>query len=123
MDAATAYREISTCADRIRALTGSPGRWFRPSQTQYASALLKEQAARAGYPTCLSYSLDSRDHTDPGPDAVARTVLAGVRPGSVVSLHCGHEGTTAALPVILDGLRAKGLRPVTAGDLFTPTAA
>lgn len=123
MDAVTAYREIAACADRLTALTGSRGRWFRPSQTQYANTVVKAQAARAGYPTCLAYSLDSRDHTEPGPAVVVRNVLDKVAPGDVVSLHFGHDGTTAALPAILDGLRARGLRPVTASALFTPTAA
>ncbi|WP_436776688.1 polysaccharide deacetylase family protein [Yinghuangia sp. YIM S09857] len=123
MDAETAYREIAACADRLTALTGSRGRWFRPSQTQYANAVVKAQAARAGYPTCLAYSLDSRDHTEPGPAAVVRNVLDQVAAGDVVSLHFGHDGTTAALPALLDGLRGRGLRPVTASALFTPTAA
>ncbi|MDI2127226.1 polysaccharide deacetylase family protein [Yinghuangia seranimata] len=118
MDAATAYREIAQCAERLKALTGSQGRWFRPSQTQYANAVIKAQAAKAGYPTCLSYSLDSLDHTDPGAAAVTRNVLDRVRAGDVVSMHCGHEGTIAALPAVLDGLRAKGLTPVTASALF-----
>lgn len=122
MDAETAYREIAACADRLTALTGSRGRWFRPSQTQYANAVVKAQAARAGYPTCLAYSLDSRDHTEPGPAAVVRNVLDRVGPGDVVSLHFGHEGTTVALPAILDGLTSRGLRPVTASVLFTPAA-
>jgi peptidoglycan/xylan/chitin deacetylase (PgdA/CDA1 family) len=120
MDAAAAYAEISACADRLRALTGSQGRWFRPSQTQYATAVVKEQAVRAGYPTCLSFSLDSRDHTEPGPPVVVRNVLGKVRAGDVVSLHFGHDGTTVAMPQILAGLQEKGLRPVTAGELFGP---
>ncbi|MGW0663592.1 polysaccharide deacetylase family protein [Streptodolium elevatio] len=123
MDAETAYREIAACAARLTALTGSHGRWFRPSQTQYANAVVKAQAARAGYPTCLAYSLDSRDHTEPGSAAVVRNVLDKVAPGDVVSLHFGHDGTTAALPAILDGLRVRDLRPVTASALFAPAAA
>ncbi|WP_308268651.1 polysaccharide deacetylase family protein [Yinghuangia soli] len=120
MDAAAAYGEIAACADRLRALTGSQGRWFRPSQTQYATDVVKEQAVRAGYPTCLSFSLDSRDHTEPGPPVVVRNVLGKVRAGDVVSLHFGHDGTTVAMPRILAGLQDKGLRPVTAGELFGP---
>ncbi|MGA4538535.1 polysaccharide deacetylase family protein [Uniformispora flossi] len=123
MGEAEVYREIEGCATRLSALTGSIGRWFRPSQTQYANDVIKAQAARAGYPTVLSYSLDSLDHTDPGAAAVTRNVLDHVRAGDVVSLHCGHEGTIAALPEILAGLRAQGLRPVTASGLFAPTGA
>ncbi|MFI1523824.1 polysaccharide deacetylase family protein [Kitasatospora cineracea] len=120
MDPEAAYAEIARCADLLTRLTGSPGRWFRPSQAKDCTPLVAEQARRAGYHHCLGYDLDSLDHTDPGPEAVARTVLDGVRPGSVVSLHLGHPGTVAAMPQILDGLAARALRPVTASELLAP---
>jgi peptidoglycan/xylan/chitin deacetylase (PgdA/CDA1 family) len=116
---AGAYAEIAGCADRLTRLTGSRGRWFRPSQAQHATPTVRAAAARAGYPTVLSYDLDSLDYTDPGPAAVTRTVLSRVTGGDVVSLHLGHAGTVAALPAILDGLRIRGLRPVTVDALFS----
>jgi peptidoglycan/xylan/chitin deacetylase (PgdA/CDA1 family) len=120
MDAAGAYAEIAGCEQRLRVLTGSPGRWFRPSQTQYATPLIERQARQAGYQTCVSYDVDSLDYTDPGPDAVVATVLGSVRPGSIVSLHFGHSGTVTALPAILNGLASRGLRPVTLTALLSP---
>jgi peptidoglycan/xylan/chitin deacetylase (PgdA/CDA1 family) len=120
MDAAGAYAEIAGCAQRLRVLTGSPGRWFRPSQTQYATPLIERQARQAGYQTCVSYDVDSLDYTDPGPDAIVATVLGSVRPGSIVSLHFGHSGTVTALPAILNGLAGRGLRPVTLTALLSP---
>ncbi|MBO3751440.1 polysaccharide deacetylase family protein [Streptosporangiaceae bacterium NEAU-GS5] len=119
MHAAAARAEIDDCAARLRALTGSPGSWFRPSATPHATALIRRLAARAGYPTCLSYDVDSLDYTDPGPAAIITTVLRAVRPGSIVSLHLGHPGTADALPDLLTALRAKGLRPVNATQLLT----
>jgi peptidoglycan/xylan/chitin deacetylase (PgdA/CDA1 family) len=119
MGAAQAFGEINSCAQRLKALTGSIGTWFRPSQTMYSTAMIKEQATRAGYPTCLSYDLDSLDYTDPSAAAVVRTVLGAAQNGSIVSLHCGHAVTVAAMPEILDGLRGKGLRPVTMTELLT----
>jgi peptidoglycan/xylan/chitin deacetylase (PgdA/CDA1 family) len=113
-----AYAEIENCAVRLEKLTGSRGRWFRPSQTQHANAKVLAAAARAGYPTVLSYDLDSLDYTDPGASAVVHNVLSTVRGGDVVSMHLGHQGTVQALPEILDGLRAQGLRAVTASELF-----
>jgi peptidoglycan/xylan/chitin deacetylase (PgdA/CDA1 family) len=99
-------------------VTGSIGRWFRASQTQRASATVKVQAARAGYPTCLSYDVDSLDYTDPGPAAVVRQTLAGVRGGSIVSLHCGHAGTVAAMAPLVAALRRRRLEPVTVTELM-----
>ena len=51
---------------------------------------------------------------------VARRILAGARPGAILLLHDGLDGNPAAnrevlvraLPLIIDGLRAKGLSPV-----------
>jgi peptidoglycan/xylan/chitin deacetylase (PgdA/CDA1 family) len=65
----------------------------------------------------LSYDLDSLDWTDPGP-ATVRAQLRKATAGSVVSMHLGHHGTLAALPGILADLRERGLRPVTASQLF-----
>lgn len=113
-----AFAEIEDCAARLQKLTGSRGRWFRPSQAQHATATVRAAAARAGYPTVLSYDLDSLDYTDPGSDAVVRNVLSVVRAGDVVSMHLGHAGTITALPAILDGLRTRGLQAVTASALF-----
>jgi peptidoglycan/xylan/chitin deacetylase (PgdA/CDA1 family) len=109
--------EIERCRDRIAAATGGPGAFFRPSKAQHATPALRRAAAAAGYPTVLSYDVDSRDFTDPGPAAIRRAV-ASVTAGGVVSLHLGHPGTLEALPGILDDLAGRGLRPVTASALF-----
>jgi peptidoglycan/xylan/chitin deacetylase (PgdA/CDA1 family) len=118
MSAAQAHAEIDACARALRAATGSIGRWFRPSQTQHATATIKAAARKVGYPTCLSYDVDSLDYTDPGATAVVDTTLKAVRPGSIVSLHFGHAGTVAAMAPLLNGLRRRGLTPVTMSDLM-----
>jgi peptidoglycan/xylan/chitin deacetylase (PgdA/CDA1 family) len=120
MDASSAYAEIAGCARRLRALTGSMGRWFRPSQTRYATALIERTARKVGYRTCVSYDVDSLDYTDPGPDAVVANVLGSAQRGSIISLHLGHPGTVAALPAILHGLARRRLRPVTLTELLSP---
>ena len=118
MDARGAYAEIAECARRLRTLTGSIGRWFRPSQTHYATPLIERMARKAGYQTCVSYDVDSLDFTDPGPDAVVATVLGLARRGSIISLHLGHPGTVTAMPAILHGLARRRLRPVTLTELL-----
>ena len=110
--------EITRCADVLRRLTGSQGRWFRPSGTAHATPAILEAAGRAGYVTSLSYDVDPEDYADPGAAAVTTRVLAAVRAGSIVSLHLGHLGTVQAMPAILDGLRSRGLPAVTMSDLM-----
>jgi peptidoglycan/xylan/chitin deacetylase (PgdA/CDA1 family) len=119
LPADAAYVEIERCAQRLRQLTGSIGTWFRPSQAQDCTAVVAAQARRAGYAHCLSYDVDSLDYTDPGANAVTRTVLSQARAGSVVSMHFGHSGTVAALPAILDGLRQRGLSAVATSELLS----
>ncbi|MDH6575828.1 polysaccharide deacetylase family protein [Kitasatospora sp. MAP5-34] len=117
MTAAQAQAEITQCAERLQKLTGSIGRWFRPSAAQYATPMVREQAKLVGYQHCLSYDVDPRDYTDPGADVLQRRLLKAVSGGSVVALHMGHRGTVEALPGILDGLAKLGLSAVTASQL------
>jgi peptidoglycan/xylan/chitin deacetylase (PgdA/CDA1 family) len=109
--------EIEHCRDLIAAATGGPGAFFRPSQAQHATPAVRRAAVAAGYPTVLSYDVDSRDFTDPGAGAIRHNVAAA-RAGGVVSMHLGHPGTLDALAGVLDDLAARGLRPVTASALF-----
>ncbi|MFC0439432.1 polysaccharide deacetylase family protein [Kutzneria buriramensis] len=65
---------------------------------------------------------DSGDPASDNPNAIASTTLDQVRPGSIILLHpwnADHDADLAALPRIVDGLRAKGYRFVTVNDLLT----
>jgi peptidoglycan-N-acetylglucosamine deacetylase len=67
------------------------------------------------------WDIDTEDYTRPGADAIARTALEGAKPGSIILMHDGggdRSETVAALPQIIRGLRAKGLRPVTLPELL-----
>jgi peptidoglycan/xylan/chitin deacetylase (PgdA/CDA1 family) len=121
LDGDAARTEIERCRDLLRTLTGSPGRWFRPSGTPRATPLILRVAAAAGYPVCLAYDVDPLDYADPGAGAVRERVATVVRPGSIVSLHLYREGTVEALPGILADLRGRGLVPVTVSDLVRAT--
>jgi peptidoglycan/xylan/chitin deacetylase (PgdA/CDA1 family) len=116
---AAAVQEIVRCRDLLVAQVGSGGTYFRQSQAQNATPLVRRLAGQAGYPVCLSYDIDSLDYTDPGPSAVRQNV-ATAQPGSIVSMHFGHQGTVQAMPQVLADLAARGLTPVTAGTLLRP---
>ncbi|WP_406440773.1 polysaccharide deacetylase family protein [Streptomyces sp. NBC_00631] len=119
MAEADARKEITDCAERLKRLTGSIGRWFRPSRAPTASPLVARLAAEAGYPHVLSYDVDSLDYTRPGAPAITRKVLAEVTGGSVVSMHLGYPDTVAALPAVLQELHRRGLRAVTTTELLS----
>ena len=52
------------------------------------------------------------------PEAMARNVLNGAGPGAIVLMHFGPRAVVA-LPTIIDGLRARGLEPVSLTQLFS----
>jgi peptidoglycan-N-acetylglucosamine deacetylase len=72
----------------------------------------------------VGWSLGVWDSARPGAEEIARRALGGMRPGSILLLHDGDgydpEGdrtqTADALPLIIDGLRARGLRFTTLPD-------
>jgi peptidoglycan/xylan/chitin deacetylase (PgdA/CDA1 family) len=118
LSAATVRTEVDRAAAELQKLTGSIGRWFRPSGTPSSNAAIRQAAVEAGYGACLAYDVDPMDYADPGPDTVVRRFTAAVRPGSIVSLHLGHPGTLQAMPRLLDVLRSKGLSAVTVTNLL-----
>jgi peptidoglycan/xylan/chitin deacetylase (PgdA/CDA1 family) len=113
--------EIERCRAALVAHAGTPGSWFRPSGTDNGIdlpvAATLAAAGAAGY-TALGYDVDPIDYRDPGAAAVTERTLATVAPGSIISLHMGHQGTIDALPDLLDGLAAKGLAPVSVTELL-----
>ncbi len=113
--------EVERCAALLRRQTGSVGVAFRPSGGPSITAPMVAAAKASGYAVVLGYDVDPSDNTDPGAQAITSRVLAGVRAGSVVSLHLGHPGTVSALPAILSGLSQRGLAAVTVPRLLEPS--
>lgn len=118
LDRAHAAEEITACRDSLVRHAGAPGRWFRPSGTPKPTALILDEAGRAGYRTVVGYDIDPHDYQDPGAAAVSSAVASALHPGAIVSLHTGHAGTVTALPAILDAVRARKLEPVLVRDLL-----
>jgi peptidoglycan/xylan/chitin deacetylase (PgdA/CDA1 family) len=94
--------------------------WFwRPPYGSYNPRILG--IAQSYGLTTVMWDSDSVDYSRPGPERIAATVLSQARPGGVILMHDGparREQTLAALPLILAGLKARGLRPVTLPQLL-----
>jgi len=94
--------------------------WFwRPPYGDYNTAVV-QTAATFGLST-IWWDVDPRDWSRPGTNVIVSRVLAQVRAGSIILLHDGpalRDETRAALPGILAGLRARGLRLVTLPQLL-----
>ena len=65
-------------------------------------------------------TIDWKPTSDGGPtaDDIVAKVLSRADGGSIVLMHLGGEHTLDALPRVIEGLRAKGLEPVTLPQLL-----
>lgn len=118
MSRADLNTEITKASTTLTKVSGTNGRWFRPSQIEVPTADILAEAGRAGYGVSVGYDLDSMDFQDPGAAAVRANVIGHVQSGSIISLHFDHQNTIEALPAILDHLKSKSLRPVTVSQLI-----
>jgi peptidoglycan-N-acetylglucosamine deacetylase len=101
--------QIDEAQDEIRSVTGVTPACVRPPYDAWDAGVL-DQIAEDGL-TTMSYSVDSRDWTLPGVQAIVANVVDAAFPGAVVDMHDGggpRYETVAALPQIIDGLRARG---------------
>jgi peptidoglycan/xylan/chitin deacetylase (PgdA/CDA1 family) len=70
-----------------------------------------------GYKVIL-WDVDPLDWKRPGPNVVARRIIAGARPGSIILSHDIHPPTIEAMPQVFDALLAKGFKFVTVSELL-----
>jgi peptidoglycan/xylan/chitin deacetylase (PgdA/CDA1 family) len=101
--------QIDQTQNEISALTGRTPNCVRPPYDAFNSTALSLLAARGL--TTMSYSIDPRDWTLPGTQAIVNSVVASAFPGAVVDMHDGggsRAETVAALPQIISELRGEG---------------
>jgi peptidoglycan/xylan/chitin deacetylase (PgdA/CDA1 family) len=119
-DGSGAAWEIGTAQSRIERAGGPAPCLFRPPYL----AVTPEIVAVAGGLGLWTIGADVLSDDWLGfmtPRAIARRVLARVRPGSIVLLHDGlkpRPATVAALPAIVAGLERRGYRLVTVSRLL-----
>lgn len=98
--------ELRLCDRQIARATGLHTTLMRPPGVQYNDKVL-HVAKALGYVT-VSWTVGARDYEAQPADFIAERVLARTRPGAIILLHQDTPGTLAALPRIINGLRAKG---------------
>jgi peptidoglycan/xylan/chitin deacetylase (PgdA/CDA1 family) len=112
------YGELASTDRRIRAATGFEPCLFRPPYGLIDAKV--SAAARRNKLEMVLWSLDSEDDHHPGVAAIRANTLSAAAPGAIVLMHDGghHPQTVRALPSVIHGLRAKGLRMVTVTALL-----
>jgi peptidoglycan/xylan/chitin deacetylase (PgdA/CDA1 family) len=113
------YEQIAGAASRIRAYTHFQPCLFRPPGGGVDGGIVAT-AGSLGMRT-VNWDVDPRDWSSPGTDAIYANVVGHVQPGSIVVMHDGggpRGETLAALPQIIDTLRARGYRFATVTGLL-----
>ena len=108
----------------IANLTGKSTKpFFRAPFGSYNSTVL-QTVGNAGYTYTFQWTIDSLDWTGNSATDIYNRVINNVVPGAIVLLHAGYgaNGTTAALPNIINQLRAMGYSFVTLSQLMNTTS-
>ncbi len=112
------YPELEHTQATFKKELGVCPTFYRPPHGQH-TPFMSYQLARK-HMTMIGWDDSAADWATTNPRTVARRILERVAPGSIIVLHDGLDGDltanrsvlTAALPIILRGLQAKGLHVV-----------
>jgi peptidoglycan/xylan/chitin deacetylase (PgdA/CDA1 family) len=113
------YSELAEDSALVESSTHFRPCLFRPPGGAVDPAVIST-AAELGMRT-ITWDVDPADWTNPGGGAVYSRVVEATGPGSIVLMHDGggdRSGTLAALPEIIDTLRARGYRFATVSRLL-----
>ena len=110
--------ELRLCDADIYAATGRHTTLMRPPGVQYNDKMLHVTKA-LGYVT-VSWTVGAKDYDkDVSAAFIKERVLDRTAPGAIILLHQDTAATVAALPAIIDGLRAQGFQFVTISQMLT----
>ncbi len=124
-------KEISKCSEEVEKATRHKMTLFRAPGTQMNDPIIAE-IKRQGY-TIVHWTVGAQDyvpkatdgHMTPEmvalmkttPEEIAWRVLKQVKNGSIILLH-DNPATTKAMPMIIKGIREKGLRFVSTAEML-----
>jgi peptidoglycan/xylan/chitin deacetylase (PgdA/CDA1 family) len=110
------HREINDTDITFNRITGQHLMLLRPPGMRYNADVL-EATKRMGY-IVVGYSTASKDFDlNETPDFIATRTLRRTDNGGILLLH-DYPGTAAALPIIIEKLRAQGYRFVTVSEML-----
>ena len=102
--------DISSCNDKIAAVTGVTPTLFRCSYGEYDDHVIA--AVNGMGMTAIQWDVDSLDWKGISAGEIQKRVLDKVQSGSIVLFHNAAENTPEALPGIIESLLADGYKIV-----------
>ena len=119
LDADGIDTQLTRAALKIESITGQYPILFRPPYGSI-NAMVVDRINSQGMTTVL-WSLDSLDWTLKDPEAVIQNVTTNIRNGDIILMH-RNAVSVAALPKIIETLKAKGYTFVKLDDMLAVNA-
>jgi peptidoglycan/xylan/chitin deacetylase (PgdA/CDA1 family) len=109
--------ELQKTEDAITKASGYKPTLMRPPYGELTAKQRLWVHNEWGYKIIL-WDVDPLDWKDRNAATVARRIIAGARPGSIILSHDIHATTVEAMPEVFDTLLAKGYKFVTVSELL-----
>ena len=103
-------------AEVLHRITGRQPRLFRPP-FGVTNPTIARAVRRLGLDP-VGWSIRSLDTMGQSPERVAARILRRLHPGAVILLHDRCAGSERLIGLLVEGLRSRGLEPVTLPELF-----
>lgn len=113
------YEELFEQIARIEILGGPRPLLFRPPYGSFNATTMRQ--LHKLHLLMVLWSVDTGDYLQPGVSVIVERALAGAHPGAIILLHDAggtRTQTVAALPTIIEKLRARGFHLVTVPELL-----
>jgi len=116
LSAAAVRRELESTATAVHDATGYGPALVRPPFGDWDDTV-RDEAARQ-HAGIVLWNIDSQDWQSRNTRKVVDRVLSTVERGSIVLMHDIYPTTVDAVPGVVEGLRERGLTPVTVPTLL-----
>lgn len=108
--------ELRRTGEVLHRITGRQPRLFRPP-FGVTNPTIARAVRRLGLDP-VGWNIRSLDTMGQSPERVAARILRRLHPGAVILLHDRCAGSERLVGLLVEGLRSRGLEPVTLPELF-----
>jgi peptidoglycan/xylan/chitin deacetylase (PgdA/CDA1 family) len=108
--------EWQACQDAVKSITGQTMHFCRPPGGDYNHDVML--AAQELGLTTVVWTDDPGDYASPGDKVIETRVLDKIGSGGIILIHDGIQQTIDVLPQIIERLRTRGFRFVTAAEMY-----
>lgn len=112
-----ALTQIRACGLAVGKVCGQMMRLLRPPGGGIATNVLR--AATAANCTVVLWTHNTNDWLKIPAEQIAENGLRDLRPGSIILMHQGSMESARALPLLIAGAQARGLRLTTVGEMLS----